>query len=278
MRPWEAGARLRTHFGAKECVVPDELKSQCSGDIVRAHTVPKSGSLKRISREGHAYTFMPNVQSLDRTGGRVVAELRGVNRASTFTGFCAFHDKTLFSPVEDGPMQFSGTQCFLLAYRAMAREFFLKRAQRSLLAESMPPRGCLGRLLGSRMTAGVLAGDRDIQRHKTGFDRTLTAEAFDEVRSYIITFEQTPTVMASGGLFPYECFDGTVAQDLLNLRHPAQAIYYTVFAVDGGGAAVFTWLPDSDEACERFITTLENVADGDVSNSIVRFLFEFCEN
>lgn len=285
IQPWEADQGLRQTYGRQRCMVPDTMRDTCSGDIVRAHTVPKSGSLSRIAKDGHVCAFKTSVQSIARVDGLLQPEPVGVNRASTFTGFCSTHDKDLFARVEDAPVTFSQEQCFLFGYRAMARETFLKEAQ----AEStglvrMSDRGrslddqVAIQAVISAMGIGADAGLKDAVRHKGFYDEVLTSGDYSGVMAYVVTFDRFPSVMCSAGLFPYESFDGSNVQDFANLTRPADAIYYTSFAADDIGAVVFTWLPDSDKTCRRFIETLEHVGDSQLTNTLVRFFFEFCEN
>lgn len=285
LQPWEADAGLRQHFEAEYCSVPGDLKDSCSGDIVRAHTIPKSGSLRRIAVDGHVYSFVPTLQNIAKSQGVLSPELRGINRASTFTGFCAHHDKEIFAPVEDAPISFSLEQCFLLAYRAIARENFCKQAQRrsmDMLRDA--DRGLdiedqiAVQLFASEAEYGVGIGANDVERNKSLYDEVLLSRDFSVVRSYVMMFDRVPPAMCSGGISPYESFDGTAAQDFADLTRPADAIYFTSFAAGDVGAVVFTWLWDADDTCAHFIESLERVADADLSHALVRFFFEYCEN
>jgi hypothetical protein len=122
--PWEIGKQFRNYLNYKVCSCPESMKAQCSGFIVKAHTVSKSASLQHIARDGHVYQIAPNVLSLENNSGPLELKLVGTNRASTFTGFCRKHDDEIFAPIEK--QQFRGTpeQCFLVAYRALCREVF----------------------------------------------------------------------------------------------------------------------------------------------------------
>ena len=285
LQPWEVDQRLRKCYGAKRCMVPADFRGSCSNDIVRAHTVPRSASLKRIAREGHVYAFVPSVQAFAVEGDMLTPELVGISRVSTFTGFCGHHDKELFAPVKDEPIVFSHKQCFLLGYRSMARETFLKEAQlesMGLLREADKGRDLEDQVAIQQFVAtmgiGVAVGAKDALRHKEFYDKILISGDFSAVRAYVVTFARVPPVMCSGGLFPYETFDGTKAQEFSNLARPADAIHYTSFAAGDVGAVVFTWLPDSDETCDRFIRALERVPDENLAVALVRFFFEYCEN
>jgi hypothetical protein len=60
--------------------------------------------------------------------------LKGIANTSVFNGFCSKHDKNLFAPIEDEPFICKPDQLFLHAYRAVAKESYLKPRQ----AESLP--------------------------------------------------------------------------------------------------------------------------------------------
>lgn len=89
---WQVAKEHRKAFSTKDCLAPAPMKSNCSGTIVKAHTVPKSGSLQQIARNGHLYSFIPSLEKMIKYNGRLQPELIGINRASTFTGFCSIHD------------------------------------------------------------------------------------------------------------------------------------------------------------------------------------------
>jgi len=282
---WETDAALRKHFGTKCCMSPESLHDQCAGNIIRAHTVSKSGSLKQIAVDGHVYAFVPSLQSIAKGNGVLAPELRGINRSSTFTGFCAIHDTLLFAPLEDAAFEFTEEQLFLLAYRALARETFLKQAQRESAglmrdADKGKPRGQqeFVQSFASRMQTGLDVGSDDALRQQATYDAVLLSGDFSGVRSLVLEFDMVPSVMCSAGLFPNECFDGSPAQDLLDISTPAQLIHYNSIATNGGGAVIFTWLPDSNAACDYFVSTLEAVDPAHVTDALLRFFFEYCEN
>jgi len=123
--------RFNSGFSKNECFVPCALKSECEGKIIRAHTVSKSSSLKTIADDSHVLCYTkPDLFNMTREKPPTIALRReGINKASTFTGFCCYHDKALFSCVED--QIFTGTkeQVFALLYRSLAFEKFKKIQQ-----------------------------------------------------------------------------------------------------------------------------------------------------
>ena len=63
--------------------------------IGRAHTIQRATALKRIARDGHLYTTPLDLPHAMASGPKAM-RLVGIEKASTFAGFCARHDDELF--------------------------------------------------------------------------------------------------------------------------------------------------------------------------------------
>lgn len=287
IKPWEAEQELRKAFGAKYCSVPDALKNECRGNIVRAHSVSKSMNLKKIERSGHVYAFIPSFENLTRNYGVLRPELYGINKASTFTGFCAYHDKQLFSPLEDQEFVGSKEQCFLLAYRAQTREYFTKKSSANLMGFMM--RADRGKSLPEQLeiqsmvsahALGTEAGVRDVTIYKKKFDAILTTKNFRNINAFLLNFKKTPSVFCSAGIFPECDFQGNHLQDLFDLKTTPDLLTFSTIATRNGGAVVFSWINDNNSKgnCEIFINSLKMIKSENITSSLVRFFFEFCEN
>lgn len=276
---------MKKAYSQRRCLAPDEWHSECTKTIVKAHTVPKSSSLREIARDGHVYCFVPTLKNLSANNGRLVPELRGLNLASTFTGFCDRHDNQLFAPIEKTEFTASAEQCFLLAYRALAREIYTKDGLVAL--EEM--RGQLDRgksedeqyriqFLNLLISAAAETGARDNAVHKSRMDKIFLSEDFSSVRAYVVEFGEVQDVMCAGSIFPTHDFDGNQLQDILDLEPVAKAIYFTSFASGGVGYVVFVWMESDDDCCLPLVQTLDSISDEGLSNALIRFMFENFEN
>ena len=117
--------QLNSFYSQKYCSVPSVMRNKCSGKIIKAHSISKSASLKDIAHNGHVLTTFKEAISF-KNGFNVSPKKIGIQKASTFTGFCAYHDKLLYQPIEDFDFVISEENCFLIAYRAISREIFVK--------------------------------------------------------------------------------------------------------------------------------------------------------
>ena len=283
--PWEASKAFRAAFSTKDCLAPQAWLDKCRGRIVRAHTVPKSGSLKTIARDGHVYSLDLSLDGVRKSPHGPVPKLCGINRASTFTGFCSGHDNEIFLPLEK--FVFSGTpeQCFLLGYRALARELYTHRAAIALsgLRQSLDK----GKTLAEQMLIqanvhefeiGLAARQRDINRWKVLYDGILESRGFAPVRAYIIEFEHPPPVMCSGAIWPEQDFVGANLQDGADLSNALHLVCFTSFHGGERGVVAFTWLAMHDRTCRPFVESLDALPDADLTAALLRFFFTHCEN
>lgn len=282
---WDVGATVRRDFSVKLCSAPDLMHDRCSGNIVAAHTVQRSGSLSAIARDGHVLTFVASLQNLTKHNGLLHPELVGVRKASTFSGFCSTHDDELFAPVEKEVFTGSQQQCFLLAYRAYAREIYTKRAaaetaklHKDLDRGRSPDIQMSIQMFGFTHGLGLDAALRDIKHHKPRFEAPLLNDDYSTVRSYIIDLDGPPPVMCSGSYAPERDFDGRHHQDMADITLTPHMLSVTSFFGGEKGHIVFTWLPADDPVCIPVIQTLERVSDEDLSSRIICFLFENFEN
>jgi hypothetical protein len=212
-------------------------------------------------------------------------KLIGISKASTFNGFCQFHDQSIFTSVENRIFEGSQQQCFVLAYRALAREVYTKEAAASLeglLRES--DRGMSVerqqeiQIKNLEMKTGHELGMRDNDHHKTTYDQLLVSASYDQMRGYVIEFDNPPPIMCSAGLFPEQDFDGVNLQNVGDPSLIPKLITFTSFGIGTRGAAVFSWLADSDPVCIPFVESLDSLPDRAISGALIRYMFEFTEN
>ena len=278
----EVVGTFKKTWGKEYCLSPEANETTCSGQIVKAHTVQKNGGLSKIARKGHVYGFRYELSDLEK-GKLPTAKLMGINVASTFTGFCSYHDNLIFEPIEKQPFQNSLQQIFLLGYRAISLEFFSKKAQSELRSFS------LGLDKGKSVEeqiyvqdfvqtyyAGVLRGLNELQYHKTIYDQAMLSSDFSKVYYYTILLDQTPDLMCSGAIQVDYDFNGKILQDLatVNIR---DVVTFSLISSNSGGAAVFSWLGKS-LACLNLIKSLHAFSDSDIPHAILRFCLDSFEN
>ena len=186
------------------------------------------------------------MSNLKKFGTSIPPQRQGLRQASTFTGFCETHDNMIFSPLEDQTYDATNAkQCFLVAYRALARELHVKSAaakhglQQGDLSEGL---GHTGRLLQPRQDGfvlGMLRGRGDMRSHKADYDNVLVEERYDMVAGHVIELAEPPPVMCCGGVFPEHTFTGQRIQRLAPSPGRFSLVCFSAFASGNRGVVVF---------------------------------------
>ena len=277
-------AALRRELSRGECSVPPPWKGDCSTKIADAHTVPRA-SLGRIAAKGHVLSFLQTATGFMEHGSAAPPQRRGIRQASTFTGFCTKHDDAVFAPLEKVPFEGTKEQCFLLAYRALARELYLKRGVSRYFVRrgaelskelGIPEELALGPV--GPFVEGTAQGKEDLESYKLEYDKALSNQEYSKVKGYVIEFAGAPPVMCSGGVFPEHTFDGERLQVLApSLGRPSQ-MCFSSFADAERGFVVFAWLDDGLDHCDRLVESLKQTTDAVLCNRLLKFFFECCEN
>lgn len=285
MKPWDTSKQFDTAFSKKLCSSPESFHHECSGQIVKAHTVPKSTSLKAIAEDGHVLGFRMTMDAIRRNKGRPKLEKIGINKASTFNGFCSKHDDLFFGPVEKSTFENTPEQCFLLSYRSFAREYYTKLS--ALETKSLMKQVDKGRDLDEQFRIQELAffseiGEmlslRDLEYHKKYYDRSLETKSFSNIRAVVFSFDAPPPIMTSGSVNPDFDFNGKPVQDLSDFNLITDLMSVTSFYDGAKGKIVFSWLEHCHGACSAVVTTLLQKSRDKLPVFLVQYIVKNFEN
>jgi hypothetical protein len=273
----------KTREGEKRCLYP--LKGSCPGKVIRAHSIAKSSALHLIARDGKVY--QPNVDpyAIAREEGVISHQLVGVNLATTFSGFCSRHDHELFKLIDCDISRPTHEQLFLLHYRALCRELYVKRP--TLISNASLREADRGRSEGfQKFLQQVVAGSensidtslRELEVEKSECDQMLDAGSFRGMKALVLHFDELPTIACSGHTQPIFDFSGSELQSLADLTNPLAKLSFTLLPAGTGGIAVLAWLDKWNIICKQFADSLTTLPDKDKCPAIVQWVFDSFEN
>lgn len=270
---------------SKKCSAFDLQDGLCSGGIIQAHTISKSGSLKSISENGHVMGTKPSLAQLIKNNGKLTLSYVGINQASTFTGFCSYHDKKLFAPLEDCPITISDEQLFLLAYRSLSRELYAKQETTKtaeLFREADRGRNIVEQFAiqagANAYGFGIDLALQELNSMKSNMDEMLKNKDYSSVNHCIIELASLPKILVSASTQPEFDFNGSRLQDFGSTSQAMSHIIFNCISYDQRGCFVFSWLDDSNKICNRFIDSLIGLGEQEIPNALVRFCYSFAEN
>lgn len=258
-----------------------EAGNRCSQPI-EAHSIQKSGVLSLIARTGHVYSPSRNFSNTKRRRGGVVFTEQGINKVSTFRGFCGKHDKHIFAPIDDFLLAPTSEQITLYAYRCLCREVFVKENAVTLFQELMkrPSGNEANRAIVSSALQGSTLALKNLLRHKTNYELLLKSKSFASMKSVLFHSRQKPSVVFSGLLFPDYDFVGRPLQDLRNQSLERNLITFSFAPMSDGWAFLFAWHEDSSKTCVPLVRSLATQvsAGGNLGDFLFRFVVSSCEN
>ena len=274
-------ASVQKQFRAKCCLAPDT--TSCSGNIISAHTLSAQAMLRPISRNGLVYT--PRVDFYATSEDEIISIKEvGIRDTSTFNGFCAYHDKKLFTEIEDIPFVCSQKQIFTHAFRAVAKETFLKRAQ----ADTAPNAEMIKKIHGISDSEyipnpqvflnelGSSVGANELENFKKRLDQIYLKEDWSRLITTVIEFGKVPSVVCSAPYSPDYDFGGNMLQDFSDLEKELENLIVTVFPTNSGGFALFSYIDTASGVCAKMVDSI--LSQKNLTTALIWFIFGQFEN
>jgi hypothetical protein len=250
--------------------------------IISAHSIQKSKQLSLIAEDGQVYRMNGELSTLKRTNGLPHPKKIGVNKVSTFAGFCKHHDNALFKPIDNSPLEPNNQQAALYAYRSLCREYFVKENAVAVL-EKMKGHPELDHDKKSFLKSALIGhtlGFEGLKYHKSHFDEAFQKAEYAEFEFTCFTSQTPCPIQLSGLLYPDYDFSGHTLQNLGDWSAPLDLITFFTAPTADGWAFAFCWHRSSNRTCIPFIKSLASrVADGEkIEDVLLCFSFSCCEN
>ncbi len=175
----------------------------CDQQPIRAHSIQNAKVLELLASDGHVIGFKKRIDAVN--GPTIYFDKIGRNEATTFTGLCSEHDRTIFADIDTQQLDTKNKkQLFLYAYRAACRELHAVMEAGLKLQLGYQQRVKLGLSPGNQpCDAGMMATSFLMNSYETweyratNFDQGLVANKYDLIQHDVIHFSnQAPTIAA----------------------------------------------------------------------------------
>ncbi|KAA9331785.1 hypothetical protein [Adhaeribacter soli] len=192
---------LRKKARISECF--HHKKEECKGEIKLAHSIQRNGRLSIIEGDVNGNKSIYSFTEVDINLSSHQLELKpiGKAKASTFFGFCDYHDSTLFSPIENKMFDDSDKHCFLHCYRAFAHSQHMKIQQLKAFTSDaefnkFQAFHLAGRIEGTKI--GIANGERVRRR----LEQLLDNEDYSGLEYFTIVYDQLFPIASSAAFTP----------------------------------------------------------------------------
>ena len=260
-----------------ECFYHD--KSQCAGDIKQSHSIQRNGRLSLIEGEVNGqkviYTFT-EAEVDEHTTHRTLKPI-GKGAASTFFGFCDYHDTNLFSPIETNPFDESDKHCFLHSYRSFAHSYHRKKEEhKAYTAESdftklMPPQVRADMIKGIEM--GLVEGG--IAKNK--LDAMIQNSEYDGLAYFTYILPNCFPIACSSQIMPPYSIKNVSMNNHFDPEIPYSDILLTVLPDNDQTIIIFACFPD-DKKGIMLLDELDSLYTLPLQKAISTLLITCAEN
>lgn len=267
------------------CSHPQASKHTCSRRIIRSHTIQRRGGLTAIAENGHVISPKLGFEDIFKNEGKIIPREHGVKGASTFMGFCEFHDSSMFRPVESGAAVINVETAFLLSFRALSYELFTKRsAIRAVEVQREMDRGkpfdiqCAIQEFLNVQRHGLERGLKDLEGWKLEYDESFRKQRYNIYSFCGVAFSDALPVVACGAFHPEFDFEANSLQKLGRGDMRFDHMTYNLTTINGVTVAVLGWTGDKDGPSEQFARSFMNLPSDQKANAAVYLAFEHLEN
>lgn len=248
----------------------------CAKPAIRAHSIQNARVLDAIASDGHVVA--PIVRSTCAGGPVIRLDEVGRNKASTFSGLCAEHDRQIFSPLEVAGMDLdSDEHRFLLAYRAAYRELhacmetamrlqagYLERVERGLDPKGVPTE------------AGILAAVRmglahEMFRYKVALDDAYASCNFAALSHDLVVLRVEAPTVAVCSLFSFD-HEVKNAESLLRVHLNVLPL------AEDTTVALFSYRPEDQSPARARLDRVLNSSGQHQKYELSRLILQSCEN
>lgn len=228
----------------------------CSGKIIKSHSIQNNRILSRLAVNGHVYSIMSDP---DKPMGIDIKKC-GKNDATTSTCFCLYHDTSIFREIELKNYEYTEEQNFLYAYRAFSKAYHDRldeqAAQQCIF--SARPNMCiqLGIIDRIRGTKASVQNNEEIRKY---LNTALDEKRFCAIETVIISFDYEIQFATS-----YVCpmsYDlmGNEINDVWSQTDRMKNIFVNVFPENGRTYVLISWLDLDAEAFSGLKEQLESL-------------------
>lgn len=258
----------------KVCFHPD--KEHCKLPIKNAHTLQNNGVLSLLAEDNHVMV----TDLLNKIRDGFMIHKVSKNNATTFYGFCEYHDSAIFSDIELQEYTKNIKQNFLFAYRSCSQEYHKKQ------------RGIKGLQSCIKENPTILLDDsfvlsyknqelalKDITEIMDIFNQSFFNNNFDILETFVYEFPVQYDFAATMTFCPAIDLKGNEINDIYSTDFERlKPVFMTFIPAENKSYFIFSYLKSDDEILQSYFNQVKNLEQDKMKNFINNTFPEYSEN
>lgn len=251
---------------------------ECHGKIKSAHSIQNNRILNRISEDGHVYTIELTVTE---NGPEPYFKKISRNKASTFFGFCDYHDTQIFKPIEIVSYENNPKQNFLFAYRGfcVAHHKVVRKMSTLRNTSKKFPKSLLDpQTINVYRTTQMDLRDGKEQLEK--FTEDLLKSNYDQLVTFSYTLDYEVNFAVSSCLAIEKDMEMKPLQDIYDLHEDVlvPTVFINIFPIENKTVIILSYYEDSENIYGVLLEQLKNSNEQDLLNYLSYVIFNGTED
>lgn len=255
-------------------------KEECQGVIKQAHSIQRNGRLSIIEDDVNGNKCVYTFTSHKSTKEHLLEDLIpiGKKEASTFFGFCDYHDTNLFSPIENFQFDKSLKHLFFHSYRSYAHSYHRKKEEykiynnpESEFVKSLPKDWV------EMLKIGVEIGIKDANHYKHQIDNALENEQYSFFEYLVYEKEGLYPFAVSSQISPRVTYRNKPMNNHLDPNEPYSQPILTFLPDKTTTFVILAIFPD-DKNGEILLNELKELEPIELEKAITSLIIANCEN
>lgn len=259
----------------RHCFIDDD---QCKGKIKSAHSIQNNRILNRISEDGHVYTIEATINNF-----QIEPEFKKIsrNKASTFFGFCDYHDTEVFKPIELIPYQNTPEQNFLLAYRGFCVAYHKVIRKMNTVRNSAKqfPKSLLNPVTVNMYRVAQL-DMKDDKIEFNNFTNDLRNKNYSSLETFSYTLNHEVNFAVSSCFAISEDLNSNLIQDIHDLNEDIliPRVFVNIFPSEGETLIILSYYKIFEETYGSLFKQLRNSTEPVLLNYLSYIIFNGTED
>ncbi|WP_294126205.1 SEC-C domain-containing protein [uncultured Clostridium sp.] len=258
----------------KTCFYPE--KEKCKKPIKNAHTLQNNGILSLISENGHVriYDLLNKVRK--GTSTKEVSK----NSATTFYGFCEYHDSVVFKEIELLPYTASEKQNFLHAYRTCAQEYHKKNRMLKAIQNCFKDNPIVVNIPGFiESYENMELSFKDVEKYMNIFNEAFKNNDFNILESYVYKFDQMYDFAVTTMFNPTFDINGKMLNDIYSKdEERLKSVFISILPTQTNSFFIISYLKEDFEHFKEYLEKIKAFTDDQLKIFLNNLIPTYSEN
>ena len=270
----------KNRYKEKKCYAPAALRHECDR-IIKAHTISKSRGLTQIASDGHVLSGLIGMDRLIKNNYERYFVPVGIKQSSVFNGFCAKHDKELFSCFEN--KKFIGTkeQCTALVYRSISREIYILENNIEKSYSEIPNNYYTNTPNKSIILDAILDSHQKslkiIVKIKNSIEKEILIKKYNDLEHFIIETDIASKIALSSCVLLDHDFNGKPIERNSSLSKRSNFLAINTLSEENNNFIVLSYLKKS-KSMKIFMKSFINQKADNKTTFLINLFFSYSEN